>query len=89
MYPDKLNTEQKQQEVILQMNAKMARLYSVALDKIDKAFKSGAIPEEWLSEGDHFLTWAILDSLFRDEGLCFSMISKQTVKNIKNLHMFL
>lgn len=55
-------------------------------DKLDKAFTSGALPEEWKA-GNRLLTMAVIDSFCQERP--YKMRDKQNQKDADNLHLFI
>jgi len=65
----------------------MEKLRTDAMEKVDLAIRSGAIPEDWKRQGDHRLSKAIIDSICVDRPLAPS--DKQNKKDFKNLSLFI
>ena len=57
------------------------------LYKLDKAAKSGAIPEQWAKDGNHLLKKAIIDSFCLDRP--YGGVAGETKKEFSNLHKFI
>lgn len=69
------------------IKAEMKNIENDLLYKLDKAAKSGAIPEEWAKDGNHLLKKAIIDSFCLDRP--YGGISGETKKEFSNLHKFI
>ena len=58
------------------------------LEKLYRAFHSGAIPEEWKNEsGDHRTTKAVIDAFCRERG--YKLLNIQDNNDANNLYLFM
>lgn len=56
--------------------------------KLERAFESGAIPEDWKKTGNNFTNMAVIDSFCKDRPYkCYS--NKEIQKDADNLHLFI
>jgi hypothetical protein len=69
------------------LKAELKEIEAALYKKLEKAEKSGAIPEHWMETGNHLLSKAIINSFCLD--LPYEMIDKTWRKEAKQLHLFL
>ena len=85
-----LTQNEMKAEVLKQLEFDLLpRMKEKLLKKVEKAFRSGAIPDEWFTDSSFLLSLAIMESLHKDELLDKNFLDKRTMRNIKNLHLFL
>jgi hypothetical protein len=84
-----LSKQEKRLEVAKQVDIQLLRLRTAVFQKIEKAFLSNAIPDDWLEDDNAVLALAIMESLHKDAALDLKRFTKRTAKEIKNLHLFL
>lgn len=89
MINEKLSIEVKKEEVYAQIAKKLESLQETVARKTRLAFYSGAIPDNWLERDNHLLMLAIMESVYKDEGLDFRCLGKKAAKDMKNLHYFI
>ena len=82
-----LNKEEMRLQAKAQVQELMVRMTERALDDVNKALASGAVPEHWNKEGDYRLAKAIVDALCSDRP--YRGGSKQDRKDAANLALFL
>lgn len=83
------NTQKKQIRIVKKQIKTMLKDLQKDIDnKINSAFKCGAVPEEYFNElanDSHLLAKSIIDSLMRDRP--FSPLAPQTKKEFENIHI--
>lgn len=82
MTEQEFRTEQRQL-----MEAEIENIKDALISRLEKSFNSGAIPDEWKSNGDHRTKCAVIDSFCRDRP--YEMWSDGNRANAENIHLFL
>lgn len=74
------------EDVANQIDKMLEELKKSAYQKLDKAYSSGTVPEEWKKEGNYCLAKAVLDSLCKDRPYKPPASQKE---DFDNLHLFM
>ena len=65
----------------------MARLTVDAMQKVDQALTSGAVPDSWRKDDNYLLAKAVVDSVCRDRP--YKALTDEYQADFDNLHLFL
>lgn len=69
------------------LKAEIKNIEKALFEKLEKAFESGHIPEEWKATGNHLLMKAVINSFCKDEP--YSHLDPIYRKQAGNLHKFI
>lgn len=69
------------------LKAEMKDIEEALFKKMESAFVSGSIPDEWKKTGNHLLKMAVIDSFCRDRP--YKMRDSSNQKDANNIHLFI
>ena len=80
-----LNEHEKRQQTTLQINDFLDDIRKMALQKLDAAVKSGAVPEYFYEADSYLLAKAVLDSVMTDRP--YRPSSRDIRKDFRNINL--